>query len=425
MYKTELKGGDFANKHKSFIFTGNKYLCTGCGACTQVCNHNALKMSPDNEGFLYPNIDKEKCVECGLCEKVCPVAGTKTENQYDNQRCYVATTKHEEYYMESASIGICTMLSEYVLSNGGCVFGVCLDENNWTAYHIAVESADDLSRIRNSKYLQSDTKNTFSDVKSLLNNGKTVLYIGTPCQIAGLKSFLRKSYNNLYTIDLICHGVFSPMLMPYEVKYWEEIFKGRLFNFRFRSKRVYRHSNGGMVNFDLEKNGKTIHIERFAGSSPTYRCYAYSGDGFNYNQRPSCYTCHFRAEKRYADLTVGDPWFIDNKIIKNSLLTTNSIRSLYSVNTEQGEKLVEHIKQYLIEEELNVSDAFCQPATKSEVRQMPKARKELFACLKTEEYGSLVERLLNCDLKKAHQRFHRKYQLSCIKRRVKEILKWK
>lgn len=382
-------------------------------------------MSPDEEGFLYPNIDKKQCVECGLCEKVCPVSGTNTENQYYNQRCYVATTQHEEYYMESASIGICTMLAEYVLSIGGCVFGVYLDEFDWSAYHIAIESIDDLSKIRNSKYLQSNTKLTFSDVKSLLQNGRTVLYVGTPCQIAGLKSFLRKPYVNLFTVDLICHGVFSPILMPYEVKYWEGIFKGRIFNFKFRSKRVYKHSNGGMVNFDLEKNGKTTHIERYAGSSPTYRCFAYSGDGFNYNQRPSCYSCHFRAEKRYADITVGDPWLVDNKKIKNTLLATNIIRSLYSVNTEQGEKLVDNIKKFLIEEELNVADAFCQPATKKVVRQMPKERQELFACLKTEEYGSLVERLLKCDLKKAHRKFHRKYGLSCIKRRVKKILKWK
>lgn len=409
----------------SYFKTKKKSNCTGCGACAQVCNHKAIKMSPDQEGFLYPSIDKEKCEECGLCKKICPVSGSKTENQYDKQRCYVATTTHAEYYMESASIGICTMLSEYVLSIGGCVFGVYLDENDWSAYHIAIESIDVLSKIRNSKYMQSNTKLSFSEVKTLLENGRIVLYIGTPCQIAGLKSFLRIPYDNLFTIDLICHGVFSPLLMLYEVKYWEEIFNGRILNFRFRSKRVYKDSNGGIVNFDLEKNGKTTHIERYAGGSPTYRCYAYSGDGFSYNQRPSCYTCHFRAEKRFADITVGDPWFIDNKIINNTLLATNTIRSLYSVNTEQGEQLINHIKQYLIEEELNVSDAFCQPATKNVVRQMPKERQELFACLKTEEYGLLVERLLKCDLKTAHRKFNRKYKLSCIKRMVKKIWKWK
>ena len=224
---------------------------------------------------------------------------------------------------------------------------------------------------------------------------------------------------------MICHGVFSPRLMPYEVKYWENKFGGKLMNFRFRSKRVYQ-SNGGMVNFDIEKNGKKEHIERFAGGSPTYRCFAYSGDGINYNLRPSCYSCHFRSVKRYGDITVGDPWFINDKTIKNPNLTSrNFIRSLYSVNTEKGVELAANIKDFLIEEELKLTDAFCQPALKNGNRQIPEKRLQLFANLATEEYGSLVERLLDCDLEKAHQVFNRKYRISRIKKAIKSLLVWK
>lgn len=403
----------------------SKNDCSGCGACAQICTRNAINMVDDKEGFLYPIIDQNKCIKCGLCNTICPITSTTTENSGDTQHCYVATTENSHYYMDSASIGICTMLSKYILSKNGCVFGVFLDESDWTAYHIAVDKEDGLNTIRNSKYLQSNTKDTFSQVKKKLKDGRDVLYIGTPCQIAGLKSFLRHPYDSLYTIDLICHGVFSPRLMPYEVKYWENKFGGKLMNFRFRSKRVYQ-SNGGMVNFDIEKNGKKEHIERFAGGSPTYRCFAYSGDGINYNLRPSCYSCHFRSVKRYGDITVGDPWFINDKTIKNPNLTSrNFIRSLYSVNTEKGVELAANIKDFLIEEELKLTDAFCQPALKNGNRQIPEKRLQLFANLATEEYGSLVERLLDCDLEKAHQVFNRKYRISRIKKAIKSLLVWK
>ena len=411
------------NHTNNYIFTGNKVFCSGCGACVQVCNHKALRMSVDSEGFLYPLLDKDKCVECGLCNKICPVTGNKTENKYGNQQCFVATTNNSKYYLESASIGICTMLSEHIISEGGIVYGVFLDESQWTAYHVAIDSIELLYKIRNSKYLQSDTKSSFSEVKQFLKEGRIVLFIGTPCQIAGLKSFLKKDYDTLYTIDIICHGVFSPLLMPLEVDYWEKKFGGKIRNFRFRSKRVYKHINGGMVNFDSEHAGKTTHYERHASSSPTYRCFAYSGDGMNYNMRPSCYNCHFRSLTRYGDITVGDPWYIPNAIIKETRLkSSNAIRSLYSVNTPKGKEFIASIKRNLFEEELSVVDSFCQPATLETCRIMPEVRSELFQRCQKEDYGILVERLLKCNLDDAQKIFERKYRKIKIKKLLKRFL---
>ena len=413
-------------KLNSYIFTGLKDTCSGCGACTQVCKHEALIMQPDKEGFLYPALNKDKCIGCGLCDRTCPVTGTETQNTWDNQHCYIATTSNKSYYKESASIGICTMLSRHVLQKGGVVFGSYLDEATWTSYHIMVENEEGLQKIRNSKYLQSSTLNTFTQAKELLCNGRIVLYIGTPCQIAGLKSFLRKSYDNLLTIDLICNGVFSPLLMPYEIAYWEDRFKGKIKNFRFRSKRVYRHVNGGMVNFDININNKWKHIERFAASSPSYRCYAYAGDGNAYNHRLVCYCCPFKSEKRYADITVGDPWFINNNEINNPLLTSrNVIRSLYSVNTSKGAEWNALIFNDILTEELSRKKSFCQPAVLPGSKLIPLERSELFSSLGKKNYGMLVEELLHCNLEKAHDDFVRRYKKDYIIRIIKKFTPWK
>ena len=409
----------------SYIFTGAKETCTGCSACVHVCKHHALSMRTDNDGFMFPQMDVDRCVECGLCDMICPSVGNHQENEESSQHCYVATTDKKEYYKESASIGICTMLSHSFISHGGHVFGAYLDETSWTAYHIDVTDKAGIEKIRNSKYLQSSTEDTFMEVKELLNNGDSVLYIGTPCQIAGLKSFLHKEYENLYTVDIICHGVFSPKLMKYEVNYWEKMYHGQLHNFRFRSKRVYKHVNGGMVNFEITKNRRISHIERFAGSSPTYRCYAYSGDGNNYNLRLSCYNCTFKSLKRYADITVGDPWFIQNPKINNPRLRSNNvIRSLYSVNTTKGDKLAKEIRSLILEEEIAVEDAFCQPAVVPSRRDIPLLREELYSKIDTTDYGALVENLLSCDLNRAHTSFVKKYKRMCIKIKVRRLFKW-
>lgn len=409
---------------KSYIFNGNKTHCTGCGACVQVCSQHALSMNPDKEGFLYPTLDVERCIECGLCDKTCPVVNNNRANIFDNQRGYVATTNNEHYYKESATIGICTMLSEAVIKDGGIVFGSFLDETDWKAYHIGVYDLTGVESIRNSKYLQSDTKGTFSEVKDSLKNNKTVLYIGTPCQIAGLKAYLNRDYPNLYMVDIICHGVFSPKLMPLEVHYWEKKYNTKIANFRFRSKRKYKNANGGMVNFDiLLPNGKTKHIERHASSSPSYRAYAYSGDGNNYNLRLSCYECSFRDKERFGDLTIGDPWFINGAHIKNKKLkSSNSVRSIFTINTRKGEIMVEKIHALIESQELSIDDMFRQPALLKQNRQVDEIREQLYKRIEEEDYSCVIEDLLHCNLDKAHELFVKNYIKSLIKRIIKSIL---
>lgn len=409
----------------SYLFNKKTELCTGCGACSLVCKKRAIEMCPNEEGFLFPSINETKCIHCGLCEKYCPVANFDQRNDEFLQDCYVCSTDRKDYYIGSASIGLCTMLTESVIREKGIVYGAYLDENTWSTYHIPITDLSGIENIRNSKYSQSSTIEAFKSVKNNLDSGRIVLFIGTPCQISGLKALLRKQYDNLYTIDLICHGVFSPTLIPKEVQYWERVYKGKLINFRFRSKRKYKLKNVGMVNFDcVSKNGKRTHIERYAASSPSYYCYAYSQDGNHYNLRMSCYACKFRAKERYGDLTIGDPWGINNNIINNpSLRSNNSVRSLYIINSAKGQKLISKVKHLLYEEKIPYNQVFAQPALLNEKLVIPSLRYSFYTNMSNiPDYGQYVETYLNCNLEYQHKKFNKAYRVKLMKHYIKKLL---
>lgn len=410
-------------KFNSYIFTGDKQICTGCGACAKSCIHEALIMKPDEEGFLYPVVNTDKCIKCGLCERVCPVVGKKQCNTEDKQHCYIATTNDSEYYSESATIGVCTLLSEHFIKNGGVVYGCFLDESDWCAYHIRVQSLDGIQKIRNSKYLQSNLKNTYLDAKNDLINGLQVLFIGTPCQISGLKAFLKKDYNNLTTLDIICHGTFSPILMPLEISYWEKLFSAKISNFRFRSKRKYKHTNCGMVNFDITTPKGTIrHIERHASASPSYHCFAYSNDGQNYNLRPSCYKCPMRSKERYGDITVGDPWNVDT-LIRKELKGNFLLQSIFSANTMKGKIVIDAILPHFTALEKTREELFCQNAVLPTHRDIPAKRALLYSGIKKKEYSLLVEELFQTNLERNHRKFVMNYIKNRVKNKIKAIIK--
>ena len=199
------------------IHIEEKSKCCGCNACVQRCPKHCIAMREDEEGFLYPIIDESSCINCGLCEKVCPVLNQGEERK--PLKVYAAKNRNEEIRMQSSSGGIFTLLAEQIIQEGGVVFGARFDEN-WDVIHDYTETIDGLASFRGSKYVQSRVGETYKQAESFLKQGRKVMFAGTPCQISGLKLFLCKDYENLLTVDFICHGVPSPGVWR---KYLEEL----------------------------------------------------------------------------------------------------------------------------------------------------------------------------------------------------------
>ena len=195
----------------------DKKKCCGCGACAQRCPRKCITMHTDKEGFAYPVVDTGQCTNCGLCEKVCPVINQQPEQQ--PIATYAAINSNNMVREHSSSGGIFTLLAEEAINNGGVVFGAAFNKK-WEVEHIFVDNANDLKRLRGSKYMQSDIGNSYAMAEKFLKEGKEVLFSGTPCQVAGLKRFLRKEYKNLKTVDFVCHGTPSPLVWR---KYLNEV----------------------------------------------------------------------------------------------------------------------------------------------------------------------------------------------------------
>ena len=271
--------------------------CVGCHACYNICPEHAITMLPDSEGFLIPQIDEGHCIKCGLCRKVCPIG--KIDSTLLIPSCVVAYNRNLQERMQSASGGIANLLAEDVLRHKGVVFGAAWDENGGV-HHCAIERIDDLASFRGTKYIQSSIENCYFKAKELLQTGRQVMFSDTPCQIGGLKSYLGKEHDALLTVDLICHGVPSPMIW---VQYLYEIVqKSSLAYATFRDK-----ANGiGKARIRLEfANGHVVE-------EPYLKNWFVKGFLGNLYLRSSCYHCHFKGLNRQADITLGDAWGAEN-----------------------------------------------------------------------------------------------------------------
>lgn len=271
-----------------------KSLCCGCAACYNICSQGAIKMVSDFEGFLYPKIN-DSCIDCGMCKKVCPVLNVKPEIK-NNQYGYVIQNKNEDILRESTSGGAFTAIAEYVLEKGGIVFGAAFNEN-FIVRHTSVDKKEDLIKFRNSKYVQSEIGNSFSEVKRELDLGRLVCFSGTPCQIEGLICFLNKKYDNLITIDVVCRAVPSPLILKKYIELKKETVKDEIYNIKFRDKIYgYKYSALSIFNKDnknIYRNG--IDTDEFLRAFFSNIC-----------DRPSCYNCVFKKRYRISDFTLWD-----------------------------------------------------------------------------------------------------------------------
>lgn len=338
--------------------------CTGCGACQQICPVQAVKLIPDKEGFLYPSVDIEKCIKCNLCEKCCPIDNLVLKSEEKGRPIVLAAQNREDkILLKSTSGGAFAVLAKYVLSKNGIVFGACMNEK-LECFHTAITDISQLKELQGSKYVQSATGETFLQTKQALENGRIVLYSGTPCQIAGLRNYLQKSYTNLITVDLICHGVPSLELFQTYIEWKSRKKRKNVVSYNFR---------------DKEKSGWDLQYSFVAGSKK-YFGYA-STDPYYWlflrgaSYRESCYQCAYANDQRVGDITIADFWgvekFFDSFDLKRGV-------SLILLNTEKGKGMLEYIKENMYTEDATIDMAKERNKNLSAPTSRPEIRSQVY-----------------------------------------------
>lgn len=323
----------------------SKETCTGCATCANVCPHDAIRMREDKEGFLFPLIDTNKCVECKLCQKTCPIVTNKGYDNSDKPKTLAFWSKPDR--TRSSSGGAFSAIARWVLQQNGIVFGAAFDENLHVK-HIAVHDVDGLAPLRGSKYMQSRINDTFRQAKEALRTGKWVLFTGTPCQIAGIKSYINKRLaEKLILVDIACHGAPSQKIFLSYIKKVESNLKTSVHNFSFRKTDGWGFITS--VNTNAGHEYKTLF-----GINNLYM-YAFDrGSLF----RKSCYACPFAHIPRQGDLSIADYWGIGRHGDKFNKSTMRGV-SLILVNNEKGSKILEKVKTLVPHfiEERNLQEA--------------------------------------------------------------------
>ena len=316
-------------KNKDITQVGIK--CVGCRSCEQICSSKCISIRENTEGFLYPKIDYEKCIHCGLCFEHCPI---NTNNFFGNQSfaSYGLRRKDAKKAIESASGGAANLAAECVIADGGGVFG-CAYLDDLSVKHVFIKKASELCKIQSSKYVQSDLRNSYSLVRQLLEAGEIVLFTGTPCQIAGLYSFLNMKYEKLYTLDLICHGVPSPKLLKKYFEYCEKCLEEKILSYNFRSK----DKRGWGLEIIIKIKTKT-KIKTIPSFLDKYSNHFLKGDCY----RECCYNCRFASSERVGDITVGDFWGIFK--CAPEFYTKYGVSSVI-INTQKGLELFEKMSK--------------------------------------------------------------------------------
>lgn len=357
----------------------NKENCTGCMACKNVCPRNVIEIVESEKGFLYPKIKKEYCINCGICRKICPVENKLEENKFEIE-VYACRNRDENIRLKSSSGGIFTLIANYILNQKGIVFGAVFDDE-FEVKHVWTDEEKGLEKLRCSKYLQSKIGDSYKEVKRFLEDGKKVLFTGTPCQIEGLLSFLRKDYENLYTQDIICHGVPSPKVWRKYLEYKKTIYNETPKKVNFRKKDI-EGWNSYYVNFTFSKKEENVFFKKDAYMKLFLK---------NFDLRDTCYSCNFKKEKRKSDITVADFWGINNV---RPEMNDEKGTSAVLVNSPKGKELFENIKKYIdytkehIEDIKKYNPSFIKSSTYNEKRE------EFFEDINKESFENIVKKYL-------------------------------
>ncbi|MEG1947708.1 MAG: Coenzyme F420 hydrogenase/dehydrogenase, beta subunit C-terminal domain [Lachnospiraceae bacterium] len=356
-----------------------KEMCMGCGACVFTCPRQCIVMQEDEEGFLYPEVNQENCMQCGLCEKICPIENKRNYVSNPVVEAYAGKNKTEKIRMQSSSGGIFTLLAEEIIAEGGTVYGAAFGEDAMVS-HRKAEKPEELKGLRGSKYLQSNMGKIYPEIREKLSQGERVLFTGTPCQVAGLQSYLKKSYENLYCMDIICHGVPSPKVWK---KYLEALEKrlgeslsGEL-NPSFRAKHEgwIRYSVSIPFSHDTEYRetlDQNLYMQTFLK---------------NISLRPSCYQCQFKPSTRISDITLADFWGIQEVCPK---LFDDKGTSLIIVNSSKGQNLFTKVREKMEAVKVDYEQAILHNASAIKSVEVPPERKSFFKNL---NQGNIEKRM--------------------------------
>lgn len=327
----------------------NKKNCVGCFACYNICPKNAIEMAEDDNGFIYPKINYDKCINCNLCKKVCPGLNDLEYNL--PKKCYAMQRKNKNKLNESSSGGVASVLAEEILKNGGIVYA-SIFEKKFLIHHVRISNFVDLKKMKGSKYVHSYIEDTYKNVKNDLIKKKKVLFIGTPCQVAGLKMFLMKEYENLICVDLICHGVPSQLYLKDELEILTDV--NKINKLKFRENNDFRiTANSYNCSLDIEMD-KSRYYRGFMNSL---------------FYRENCYECKYAKKKRISDITIGDFWGLSQN--SNLYKNRNDGVSVVLVCTKKGEMLIEKCKDEFkiderpIDEAIEGNDQLRNPAKRN------------------------------------------------------------
>lgn len=316
-----------------------KEECSGCSACMNICPKNCIDMVEDEYGFRYPSINEEICVNCHLCEKVCPIYIRK-DNRCFNPTVFACQNSNDVIRKASSSGGIFSLLADYILENNGTVYGAEINDS-LEVHHVRIIDKDQLYRIRGSKYIQSHINSSFKKIKHDLNKGKRVLFVGTGCQIDGLKSYLFKEYDYLITIEVVCHGVPSEKVFRQYINENEKYFDSKVKSINFRDK------VNGWNNYSvtlLFEDGKSV-------SQNVMQNDFMKGYIHNLYLRPSCKKCEYKNMSSGSDILLGDFWGVNEL---GEPWNDNQGTSVVFINTSKGRNIFEKIKSDLIIKEVDL-----------------------------------------------------------------------
>lgn len=352
-----------------------KQNCCGCGACFNVCPTRCITMTEDEEGFLYPEVDTSRCVDCGLCSRVC-VCQREEPLRQKEPACYAAILKDDSVRAASSSGGVFSLLAESIIAADGVVYGVAMDEDMRSCSLTRAACADELPKLRGSKYLQADVGETYRSVKKDLDADRQVLFTGVPCQIDALKLFLDREYANLYCVEVICHGTPSPLLWRTYVEYLEQKHHEKIRSVQFRSK------TSGWKKYGLAIGGTDFHQDQTLSDDPYLMMFSR-----NDSLRPSCYHCRAKELESSADLTLGDFWGIWNSAPE---MYDDKGTSLVMVQSDRGAELFERIRESIVCREMSFADSIASNSAYHKSVGRPKERDTFFADLNTISFDEMI-----------------------------------